>query len=98
MATKRKNRHPRKKTLRGGNSDFNVPIRSFYPQNTFEHDPSRMTGGAKRKNHSRKYLKRTRGGDGFFSNFGTFTGQTNISQHVTGSFPQNNFVNQNYKV
>ena len=81
----------RRKTMRGGT--FNVPIRSFYPQNTFEHDPSRQNGGG--KNHSRKYLKR--GGSGFFSNFGTLTGQQNMANQITGSYPSSQNYNS-YKV
>ena len=79
----------RRRTMRGGT--FNVPIRSFYPQNTFEHDPSRQTGG----NHSRKYLKK--GGSGFFSNFGTLTGQQNMANQITGSHPSSQNFNS-YKV
>ena len=78
-----------RKTMRGGT--FNVPIRSFYPQNTFEHDPSRQNGG----NHSRKYLKK--GGSGFFSNFGTLTGQQNMANQITGSYPSLQIQNS-YKV
>jgi len=85
---KQKRTH-RRRTMRGGT--FNVPIRSFYPQNTFEHDPSRQNGG----NHSRKYLKK--GGSGFFSNFGTLTGQQNMANQMTGSYPSLQIQNS-YKV
>ena len=79
-------RSMRKATLRGG-SDFNVPIRAFYPQNLFEHDPSRemqtslLKGG---KKHSRKYLKPRRIG-------GSYTGFSQLSmtpvQQIAQSVP-----------
>lgn len=79
-------RSMRKATLRGG-SDFNVPIRAFYPQNSFEHDPSRemqtslLKGG---KKHSRKYLKPRRIG-------GSYTGFSQLSmtpvQQIAQSVP-----------
>jgi hypothetical protein len=101
MANRKSNRKRtyRKKTMRGGT--FNVPIRSFYPQNTFEHDPSRVVGG-KRKNHSRKYLKSSKkmlsgGNNGFFSTFGTSSGSQTMANQITGSGPLP--VNHNsYKV
>jgi hypothetical protein len=80
----------RKTKMRGG-SDFSVPIRVFYPQNSFEHDPSRqmttsvLKGGSKR-NHSRRYLK---GGSGFFPDFGVTTGAQSVSNQITGSYPSN---------
>ena len=61
--SRRRKNQSQKNRMRGG-SDFNVPIRAFYPQNTFAQDPSRqmsnsvMKGG--KKNHSRKYLYRRR--------------------------------------
>ena len=64
-------RSMQKATLHGG-SDFNVPIRAFYPQNSFEHDPSRemqtslMKGG---KKHSRKYLHSHRKSGGSYMGF-----------------------------
>ena len=100
--------------MRGGNSDFNVPIRVFYPQNTFAQDPSReMTtslikggsgslfkggSGIKRKNHSRKYLKkRITGGDGFLNNFGSLTGSQAAGNQMTGATQLSN-QGQSYKV
>ena len=80
----------RRSQMRGG-SDFSVPIRAFYPQNSFEHDPSRqmttsvLKGGSKR-NHSRRYLK---GGNGFFSDFGVTTSAQSVSNQITGSYPSN---------
>jgi hypothetical protein len=68
--TKRKSKR-RTKRMRGG-SYFNVPIRAFYPQNSFEHDPSRdmqtslIKGG---KKHSRKYLKPSRKSGGSYMGF-----------------------------
>ncbi len=92
--------------MRGGGSDFNVPIRAFYPQNTFAQDPSRemttslMKGGSgiKRKNHSRKYLKkRIAGGSGFFNNFGSLTGSQTAANQITGTTPLS-ILGQSYKV
>ena len=79
----------KRRTLRGG-SDFNVPIRAFYPQNTFEHDPSRQMAtsilkGGSRRNHSRRYLKPVSGGSGFFNNFGTYSGATSATNQIMGS-------------
>ena len=80
----------RNRQLNGGSSDFNVPIRSFYPQNTLAVDTQRMivqTGG-KRKNLSRKWLKRPihlKGGSGFFGNFGTLTGSSVNANLITGT-------------
>jgi hypothetical protein len=80
----------RRTKMRGG-SDFSVPIRVFYPQNSFEHDPSRqmttsvLKGGSKR-NHSRRYLK---GGNGFFPDFGVTTTAQSVSNQITGSYPSN---------
>ena len=106
MANKRSNKNQsrrrknqsQKNRMRGG-SDFNVPIRAFYPQNTFAQDPSRqmsnsvMKGGSKkRKNHSRKYLK---GGDGFFSNIGSLGIASRMVNQIAGTSP--NMV-MNYKV
>jgi len=75
--------------LRGG-SNFNVPIRAFYPQNTFEHDLSRqmttsVLKGGSRRNHSRRYLKPVSGGSGFFNNFGTYGGATSATNQIMGS-------------
>ncbi len=98
--TKRKNKR-RTKRMRGG-SDFNVPIRAFYPQNSFEHDPSRqmttsVLKGGSRKNHSRRYLK---GGSGFFPDFGTPGGAGSVSNQITGSYSSNSVqsLGSNYKV
>jgi len=76
--------------MRGG-SDFNVPIRVFYPQNNFEHDPSRqmstsvmkggLTKGGRKKNHSRKYLK----GGSFLNNFGSINGASSSANQITGT-------------
>ena len=56
-----------KRVLKGGNSDFNVPISKFYPLNDLKVDVQRNSefdnglkvGGGYRKKHrySRKYLK-----------------------------------------
>jgi hypothetical protein len=90
----RRNRSQRNQ-MRGG-SDFDVPIRLFYQQNNFEHDPSRemsnsvMKGGSKfkggltkggKKNHSRKYLK----GGSFLNNFGSITNPTNAPTQIAGA-------------
>lgn len=106
MANKRSNKkrtrkqRNRKQKMRGGN--FNVPISKFYPQNTFENDPSRqMTtseikgGSKKRKNHSRKYLK---GGNGFFSNFGMVNTATSVSNQIIGANNSTPSIGQSYKV
>ena len=90
--TRRKSqRNKNKKTqqrnkMRGG--QFSMPISKFYPKNTFEHDPSReisssvLNGG---KKHSRKYL---RGGNyGFFSQFGSPWGASQVSEQITGVQP-----------
>ena len=85
--------------MKGGNSDFNVPIHVFYPQNTFENDMSRqmttsvMKGGS--KNHSRKYLK---GGNGFFGNFGSLSGSSSAANQIAGSNSLNLNLGQSYKV
>lgn len=85
--------------MRGG-SDFMVPIRAFYPQNNFEHDPSRemansvIKGGGK-KNHSRKYLK---GGNSFLYNFGSLTGASSAANQITGTNTLGLNLGQSYKV
>ena len=88
--TKRRSQHrkaTRKATLRGG-SDFNVPIRAFYPQNSFEHDPSRemqtslMKGG---KKHSRKYLNSHRKSGGSYMGFSQLS--TTPVQQLTQTIP-----------
>lgn len=90
--SKRNQKTRRNRQLNGGSSDFNVPIRSFYPQNTLAVDTQRMivqTGG-KRKNMSRKWLKRPiKGGSGFFSNFGTFAGSSVNANLITGTQQSN---------
>ena len=88
--SKRNQKTRRNRQLNGGSSDFNVPIRSFYPQNTLAVDTQRMmvqTGG-KQKNLSRKWLKRPihlKGGSGFFGNFGTLTGSSVNANLITGT-------------
>lgn len=93
---------------RGGT--FSVPISKFYPQNTFESDPSRMMSvGGSRKNHSRKYLKRkTDGGrrkiigekiiggnSGFFSHFGSMLGSNQTAQLITGGVSSERVIQSN---
>jgi len=83
-----KRRAQKRRTLRGG-SDFQVPIRAFYPQNTFAYDPSRemttsVLKGGSRKNHSRRYLKPISGGNGFFINYGTTAGSPSASNQIMG--------------
>ena len=82
-------RADKRRTLRGG-SDFNVPIRAFYPQNTFEHDLSRQMTTSVLKGGSR-YLKPVSGGGGtgFFPDFGISAGATSVSNQITGSYPSN---------
>ena len=91
--TKRNQRTKRNRQLNGGSSDFNVPIRSFYPHNTLAVDTQRMivqTGG-KRKNMSRKWLRTPiKGGSGFFGNFGTLTGSSVNANLITGTPHSNN--------
>jgi len=90
--TKRQRRtHKRRqrKSQRGGGSDFNVPIRSFYPQNQYLVDPLRMAvvgggGDKKRKNHSRKYLRKGGSSWGFLGNFGTTSGALSNATTLTG--------------
>jgi len=86
----KRNQTKRNRQLNGGSSDFNVPILSFYPQNTLAVDTQRMmvqTGG---KNFSRKWLRTPlKGGSGFFGNFGTFAGSSVNTNLITGT-PQSN--------
>jgi hypothetical protein len=90
--TQRKN-----KRMRGG--EFSVPISKFYPQNTLEHDPSRqisssvIRGG---KKHSRKYLRG--GNSGFFSQFGSIPGISQVSNQITGAYQAPTFMGSSYKV
>jgi hypothetical protein len=81
----RKQSRRRRRQQKGG--EFNMPISKFYPLNDYNNDPQRMavTGGARRKNHSRKYL---RGGNfgGFVGNFGSATGANHNASAVTGNF------------
>jgi len=90
--TQRKN-----KRMRGG--EFSVTISKFYPQNTFEHDPSRqisssvIRGG---KKHSRKYLRG--GNSGFFSQFGSLVGASQVSNQITGAYQAPTFMGSSYKV
>jgi len=79
--------------MRGG-TDFTVPIRAFYPQNTFENDASRqmttsVLKGGSRRNHSRRYLKPVSGGSGFFPDFGTSAGATSATNQIMGSYQLN---------
>jgi hypothetical protein len=83
--------------MNGG--QFSVPISKFYPQNTFEHDPSRqmassvLKGG---KKHSRKYLRG--GNSGFFSQFGSPLGASQVAGQVTGLQPSAPSLGPFYKV
>ena len=90
--SKRNQKSRRSRQLNGGSSDFNVPIHSFYPQNTLAVDTQRMmvqTGG-KQKNLSRKWLRAPiKGGAGFFGNFGTLAGSSVNANLITGT-PQSN--------
>ena len=94
--SKRETRSKRRK-MKGGN--FSVPISKFYPQNTFEHDPSRqmassvLRGG---KKHSRKYLRG--GNSGFFSQFGSLSGASQSADQITGFQPSAHSVGHFYKV
>ena len=78
-----------------------MPISKFYPLNDYNNDPQRMavTGGSRRrKNHSRKYLKkRIAGGSGFFNNFGSLTGSQTAANQITGTTPLS-ILGQSYKV
>jgi hypothetical protein len=93
----KRRRQQQRKTQRGG-SDFSVPIRSFYPQNPYTVDPQRMAivGGKRRKNHSRKYLKK--GGGGFFGNFASSWGALNNATAVTGYSPNTPDIGQRFLV
>ena len=98
MAKKTRKKTQRKnKRMRGG--QFNVPISKFYPQNTFENDPSRnissslIKGG---KKHSRKYLRG--GNSGFFSQFGSISGVSQVSNQITGFQPSASSFGPFYKV
>jgi hypothetical protein len=80
----KRRRQRQRKTQRGGASDFNVPIRSFYPQNQYSVDPQRMAiVGGKRRNHSRKYLKKG-GSGGLLLNFGATPGVLSTASAFTG--------------
>ena len=86
MQKTRRQRSKRKqrKSQRGG-SDFNVPIRSFYPQNQYLVDPQRMAiVGGRKINHLRKYLRKGGGSWGFLGDFGTTSGALNNATAVTG--------------
>jgi hypothetical protein len=93
----KRRRQQQRKTQRGG-SYFDVPIRSFYPQNQYTVDPQRMAivGGKRRKNHSRKYLRKS--GGGFFSNFGTTSGALSNATAVTGYSPSSPVIGQRFLV
>ena len=98
MAKKTRKKTQRKnKRMRGG--QFNVPISKFYPQNSFENDPSRnissslIKGG---KKHSRKYLRG--GNSGFFSQFGTIAGVSQVSNQIAGAYQAPTFMGSSYKV
>ena len=103
-----RNTYQRDTYQRGGT--FSVPISKFYPQNTFESDPSRMMSvGGSRKNHSRKYLKRkTEGGrrkiigekiiggnSGFFSQFGAMFGSNQTAQQIAGGVSSDRIIQSN---
>ena len=91
--SRRNQRTRRNRQLNGGSSDFNVPIRSFYPQNTLAVDTQRMMvqAGGKSKNMSRKWLRAPiKGGSGFFGNFGTFAGSSVNTNLITGTPHSNN--------
>jgi hypothetical protein len=83
--------------MNGG--QFSMPISKFYSQNTFEHDPSReisssvLRGG---KKHSRKYLRG--GNSSFFSQLGSLSGASQVSQQVTGFQPSAPSLGPFYKV
>ena len=83
--------------MRGG--QFSMPNSKFYPQNTFEHDPSReisssvLKGG---KKHSRKYLRG--GNSGFFSQFGSPWGASQVSEQITGVQPSEPILRSSYMV
>jgi len=94
---RRTQRKSKRKSMNGGN--FSMPISKFYPQNTFEHDPSRemassvLKGG---KKHSRKYLRG--GNSGFFSQFGSPFSAHQVAQQVTGFQPSQPSLGPFYKV
>jgi hypothetical protein len=83
--------------MNGG--QFSMPISKFYPQNTFEHDPSRqmassvLRGG---KKHSRKYLRG--GNSGFFSQLGSLSGASQVAGQVAGFQPSQASLGPFYKV
>ena len=74
----------RRRQQRGGASDFNVPIRSFYPQNQYLVDPQRMAVVGGGRKYSRKYLRKGGAGWGFLGDFGTTSGALNGGTAVTG--------------
>lgn len=87
MQKSRKNRtqkRKRRRQQRGGASDFNVPIRSFYPQNQYLVDPQRMAVVGGGRKYSRKYLRKGGAGWGFLGDFGTTSGSLNGATAVTG--------------
>ena len=99
MATKRRQsrkkitqRKSKRKQMNGGN--FSVPISKFYPQNTFENDPSRQMRGGKK--HSRKYLRG--GNSSFFSQFGSVFGANQIAEQITGGQHEQPLISSSYKV
>jgi len=96
---RRSKRETRSKRTKMNGGQFSVPISKFYPQNTFEHDPSRvmassvLKGG---KKHSRKYLRG--GNSGFFSQFGSPFGASQVAGQVTGFQPSAPSLGPFYKV
>ena len=96
---RRSKRDTRSKRTKMNGGQFSVPISKFYPQNTFEHDPSRgmassvLKGG---KKHSRKYLRG--GNSGFFSQFGSPLGASQVAGQVTGFQPSAPSLGPFYKV
>ena len=97
--SKRETRNTRSKRKKMNGGNFSMPISKFYPQNTFEHDPSRemassvLRGG---KKHSRKYLRG--GNSGFFSQFGSLSGASQVAGQVTGFQPSSPSLGPFYKV
>jgi hypothetical protein len=90
---KKTSRRSKRRKMNGG--QFSVPISKFYPQNTFENDPSRsvLKGG---KKHSRKYLRG--GNSGFFSQVGSAFGANQIAEQITGAQKEQPLISSSYKV
>jgi hypothetical protein len=91
----RRSKTIRRSTMNGG--QFSVPISKFYPQNTFENDPSRQSSMLKGgKKHSRKYLRG--GNSGFFSQIGSTLGASQVAEQITGVQKEQHMINSLYKV